>query len=588
MVTNEGDAVAVQTQRGELSPSTYPEKQVSSSVAEFREHGGSALKEHDYFAARGLQKKQLAREELDLNLSETELRLGPPPAASSKDGDNKEDLQSGSCASPRISKNPLDQAARLATLQDHAKSIYLGRLAAEKPLKTVDRASAMSETFLQQQQQKQGILEREVGDTDFQKEGRNFSEKPQNTSISGAHERSALAEASGSTAQEISASSKFLHPDLTLDKVNFQQSHDFQQGQHSHQTALEMEQARAAFDNFFAGGKLIYPIPVNALTASKRGFVDNLGRGSADGRTSFLPNNNSAGKAAANTLPAAEEAEVTLLPQKLQLPSSGSQGKPGIVSSFTSWKMGLELVGGSFGPFPSPGAQPYAKADPDHVSEPAPNLWASHSKTAPKVFPSARESTDMKPEHENSSRHGATVSPNRAPVGWPPVQSFRKNSLPAPHLKSVAESEDKPASGSLAAAPSAMHNKSHPLFVKVYMDGLAIGRKVDLKIHNSYNKLSATLEEMFRRYLNASHQVDQVVGSKPLTKNLIHCEGKNLNFLCGSEYVITYEDNDGDLMLVGDVPWGTFEEKVKRLRIMKGCEAIGRAPRAPDKIKKGN
>lgn len=32
-------------------------------------------------------------------------------------------------------------------------------------------------------------------------------------------------------------------------------------------------------------------------------------------------------------------------------------------------------------------------------------------------------------------------------------------------------------------------------------------------------------------------------------------ESKLKDFLHGSEYVLTYEDKDGDWMLVGDVPW---------------------------------
>ena len=28
-----------------------------------------------------------------------------------------------------------------------------------------------------------------------------------------------------------------------------------------------------------------------------------------------------------------------------------------------------------------------------------------------------------------------------------------------------------------------------------------------------------------------------------------------MDFLSGSEFVLTYEDKDGDWMLVGDVPW---------------------------------
>ncbi|KAK4408111.1 Auxin-induced protein 22E [Sesamum angolense] len=43
----------------------------------------------------------------------------------------------------------------------------------------------------------------------------------------------------------------------------------------------------------------------------------------------------------------------------------------------------------------------------------------------------------------------------------------------------------------------------------------------------------------------------------------------------GSEYAPTYEDKDGDWMLVGDVPWDMFITSCKRLRIMKGSEAKG-------------
>ena len=33
------------------------------------------------------------------------------------------------------------------------------------------------------------------------------------------------------------------------------------------------------------------------------------------------------------------------------------------------------------------------------------------------------------------------------------------------------------------------------------------------------------------------------------------CESKLKDLLDGAEYVLTYEDKDGDWMLVGDVPW---------------------------------
>lgn len=35
----------------------------------------------------------------------------------------------------------------------------------------------------------------------------------------------------------------------------------------------------------------------------------------------------------------------------------------------------------------------------------------------------------------------------------------------------------------------------------------------------------------------------------------VQTEGNSKDLLHGSEYVLTYEDKDGDWMLVGDVPW---------------------------------
>lgn len=113
-------------------------------------------------------------------------------------------------------------------------------------------------------------------------------------------------------------------------------------------------------------------------------------------------------------------------------------------------------------------------------------------------------------------------------VGWPPVKSTRK-------LNKACK------------------------YVKVAVDGAPYLRKVDLEIYNSYQQLLTVLQDMFScfticNYLNERKLMDPVNGS---------------------EYVPTYEDKDGDWMLVGDVPWKMFVESCKRLRLMKSSEAIG-------------
>lgn len=67
-------------------------------------------------------------------------------------------------------------------------------------------------------------------------------------------------------------------------------------------------------------------------------------------------------------------------------------------------------------------------------------------------------------------------------VGWPPIRSFRKNTL-ATSSKNNEEVDGKP-------GPSA-------LFVKVSMDGALYLRKVDLRSYSTYPELSSALEEMF-------------------------------------------------------------------------------------------
>ncbi|GMI98729.1 indole-3-acetic acid inducible 14, SOLITARY ROOT [Hibiscus trionum] len=149
-------------------------------------------------------------------------------------------------------------------------------------------------------------------------------------------------------------------------------------------------------------------------------------------------------------------------------------------------------------------------------------------------------------------------------VGWPPVRSFRKNMLATTTTTEKSSSDES--SGEKAA------------FVKVSMDGAPYLRKVDLRMYTSYHQLSDALAKMFSSFTIGN------CGSQGV-KDFMN-EGKLMDLLNGSDYVPTYEDKDGDWMLVGDVPWEMFVESCKRLRIMKGTEAIGLAPKAVEKCKK--
>jgi auxin-responsive protein IAA len=111
------------------------------------------------------------------------------------------------------------------------------------------------------------------------------------------------------------------------------------------------------------------------------------------------------------------------------------------------------------------------------------------------------------------------------------------------------------------------------------MDGVPFGRKVDLKTNNSYEKLYPALEEMFQQFINGGSRTSSSAESHFVSTS------RKLNFLDGSEYVLIYEDREGDFMLVGDVPWELFINAVKRLRIMKGSEEVNLAPKNADPMK---
>ncbi|XP_061346509.1 auxin-responsive protein IAA16-like [Gastrolobium bilobum] len=159
-------------------------------------------------------------------------------------------------------------------------------------------------------------------------------------------------------------------------------------------------------------------------------------------------------------------------------------------------------------------------------------------------------------------------------VGWPPVRSFRKNIV---NVQRNSNDEAKKTSTVTVAATTSNGANSGGAFVKVSMDGAPYLRKVDLKLYKSYKELSDALAKMFSSFTVGK------CGSQGM-KDFMN-ESKLIDLLNGSDYVPTYEDKDGDWMLVGDVPWEMFVESCKRLRIMKGSEAIGLAPRAVEKCK---
>ncbi|KAL4393571.1 hypothetical protein HN51_021506 [Arachis hypogaea] len=138
--------------------------------------------------------------------------------------------------------------------------------------------------------------------------------------------------------------------------------------------------------------------------------------------------------------------------------------------------------------------------------------------------------------HHNDDQD-KNVPPSKAQVvvGWPPIRSYRKNN-------GVQQQQQE------------QKKKGEEVYVKVSMAGAPYLRKIDLNFYNTYQQLLLALENMFNCTFGEYSER----------------EGYN-----GSEFAPTYEDKDGDWMLVGDVPWNMFISSCKRLRIVKGSEAKG-------------
>ncbi|XP_062206810.1 auxin-responsive protein IAA6-like isoform X2 [Phragmites australis] len=147
-------------------------------------------------------------------------------------------------------------------------------------------------------------------------------------------------------------------------------------------------------------------------------------------------------------------------------------------------------------------------------------------------------------------------------VGWPPIRSFRRNLANSSSSKQTPE----PPNGE-TSVKTKLTSKKNPL-VKINMDGIPIGRKVDLAAYDSYEKLSVAVKELFHGFLEAQKDISGAESAWHGADEKIFSQ-----LLDGSgEYTLAYEDNEGDMMLVRDVPWNAFISTAKRLRVLRSSE----------------
>ncbi|CAN6359189.1 unnamed protein product [Urochloa humidicola] len=158
---------------------------------------------------------------------------------------------------------------------------------------------------------------------------------------------------------------------------------------------------------------------------------------------------------------------------------------------------------------------------------------------------------------------GAPRAAKAQVVGWPPVRNYRKNTLAASVTKTKVDDEGRSEAGCC--------------YVKVSMDGAPYLRKVDLKTYSSYEDLSLGLEKMFSCFITGKSSTGKASKER-------FTDGSRADALQDQEYVLTYEDKDADWMLVGDLPWSLFATICRKLRIMRGSDAAGMAPRSLEQI----
>ncbi|XP_065848824.1 auxin-responsive protein IAA29 [Euphorbia lathyris] len=149
-------------------------------------------------------------------------------------------------------------------------------------------------------------------------------------------------------------------------------------------------------------------------------------------------------------------------------------------------------------------------------------------------------------------------------VGWPPIKSWRKKLLHHHQqnghifLNNRARARDNNHQlGNINHNHNLNHNNnddydnerhggSNSMYVKVKMEGVAIARKINLRLFNSYPTLTQFLINMFPK---CQHEVEEEDGRVV--------------------YTLTYQDKYGDWLLAADVPWKTFIESAQRLELQR-------------------
>jgi len=128
---------------------------------------------------------------------------------------------------------------------------------------------------------------------------------------------------------------------------------------------------------------------------------------------------------------------------------------------------------------------------------------SSSSPAAGAAAASKRAKADTAPNATTSPGTVASGHPQSfGVVGWPPIRTFRMNSLFNQAKDNASEAGTKKAADESCMQKDKKESEKKGRivgWVKVNMDGDIIGRKVDLNAHCSYKTLASALELMFMK-----------------------------------------------------------------------------------------
>ncbi|XVF48062.1 hypothetical protein PTKIN_Ptkin03bG0160600 [Pterospermum kingtungense] len=166
-------------------------------------------------------------------------------------------------------------------------------------------------------------------------------------------------------------------------------------------------------------------------------------------------------------------------------------------------------------------------------------LLFEEDRIAPKTLPlllwtnQPNDEDDHKDLDDNSSS-AIFKNDGEGLVGWPPVKTWRKK------LCRQIPYGGADNNGMEAAEKGCVGRASNSTYVKVKMEGVAIARKIDLSVHNSFETLTSTLMRMF-----------------------------GISDENWKSFKLTYQDREGDWLLAEDVPWRTFIRSLKCLKLIR-------------------